>query len=216
MDTGTAVVPEEVTRAEGTFPLEPQSGAVERQFTGLLTEEDAKKIRKKWVGLTPEEALGIDLIAQDPSTDYTSSADFLRHWAYEGILAHMASGFNVGKAVGESMRSLRRLRENHYRLKIRGEFDEMFDVIEQSLQDFTGSHDWKAIVLQLTELDAFVIETQGISISWASRFEEVIGQSRFVKQAVHELYNEWGSGTGEQRKVAAQWIQWLESLLVQT
>lgn len=197
-----------------TFPLAPQPGAVERQFTGLITEEDARRIRKKWTGLTPEEALAVDLIAQDPSTDYTSTADFLRHWAYEGIIAHMAAGFNVGESVGEAMRSLRRLRQNHYRLKVRGEFDEMFDVIEMALDDFTDSHDWDAIIIQLGELDAFLLETQKISMSWAARFEEGIGQSGPVRKAISELQDEWGrSDDGNHRKAAAQWAQWLETLL---
>ncbi len=211
--TGVAVVEEEQQVTPSSFPLAPQPGAVQRQFMGLITEEDARRIKKKWTGLTPEEALAVDLIAQDPSTDYTSSADFLRHWAYEGILAHMAAGFNVGEAVGESMKSLRRMRQHHYKLKIRGEFDEMFEVIEVALDDFTEAHDWDAIILQLSELDIFMVETQSISMSWASRFEEVIGRSRMVRLAVDELHSEWGSSDDdEKRKVAAQWTLWLETL----
>lgn len=190
----------------------PGEGAVQRTYAGILTDEDSRRLRRKVFNITDAEEMAVDTIVQSPHSSYRSFSEFVRHAVYEMVMAWVSAGFPDNMHAAEAVTTLVKARLHAQRLAIRGDFQDSFNTIEQSLMDWAAVGDWTAIVKELAYLDGLIQDTQGLSEKWAWRIESMVVHSQAVRQAVSRLYDAWSVGNDDQRKEADKWTQWIELL----
>lgn len=184
--------------------------AVKDTFSGKLTEEEARRLRRRTITLTEEEVMAVDAIVQHPLTDYTYFSEFVRSAVVQLAMAYVASGFPE-ESVSETVRALQESRRHSARLALRGQFQQNFSQSETALLDWTTNGDWDAIDRELVYLDGIVKSTQMLSTTWAFRMESIIVKSGAVKGAVTAMKDHWTRKKG-QREIARRWVEWLEAL----
>lgn len=193
-------------------PLQEYLGieAVKDTFSGKITEEESRRLRRRTITLTEEEVMAVDAIVQHPNTDYQWFAEFVRSATVQLVMAYVASGF-PDESVSETVRALQESRRHSARLALRGQFQQNFSQSELALMDWTTNGDWEAIDKELTYLDGIVKSTQTLSSAWAFRMESIIVRSAAVRGAVTAMKEHWNRKQG-QRRVARRWVEWLEAL----
>jgi hypothetical protein len=205
--TGRPSVPEIIP----TVLLGLEEGAANRPFLGEMTDSESRRLRRMTINFVTEELLMIDEVVQSPFTEYRSVSGFVRHAITELLYALYGAGF-PSEFVGETVTAMRKMRQHAHRLKLRGEFEESFGTVEESLLDWVETGDWKAIDAQLAQLRGFVEETNKLSTGWGYRLERMVVDSTAVNKATSALYDSWDGEGGEKREKAKQWMAWLESL----
>lgn len=184
--------------------------AVKDTFSGKLTEEEARRLRRRTITLTEEEVMAVDAIVQHPLTDYTFFSEFVRSAVVQLAMAYVASGFPE-RSVSETVKALQESRRHSARLALRGQFQQNFSQSEVALLDWTTNGDWEAIDKELTYLDGIVKSTHELSSAWAFRMESIIVRSAAVKGAIMAMKEHWTRKKG-QRETGARWVEWLEAL----
>lgn len=189
-----------------------ERGAMNRQYTGTLSDNDAKALVSRSYNTTKEEANAVDRIVQSPHTLYVSSGDFVRHAVFELLMAWQAAGF-PDDYNSDTIAHVRAMRDAADRLRLRQQFADIITTYESSLTEGLDTGDYDFIVSTLDTLQGYVDRTP--EEHWRHYVRRVILRSGVVKAAIEALHEavDGGDPSVQQFASAAEhWTLWLEGI----
>ncbi len=189
--------------------LPRSSGALQHQYQGNLSEKEARRLLTTTVRLDADILTIIDEIVGNPSTEYQSRGDFIRHALMMLLNDWMEAGF-PRDYISDIVNRVREEKMNAHRLKMRQEFVDILAVYEQSLSGGSEVGDWTLVLATLGKLQGYVDRTD--DLYWREHVRKIIAQSTVVQHTIGSLY-EASRERKDLQEQAEYWQRWLESLL---
>ena len=197
--------------------LSKDPSPLQRQYVGTLADGDAKSLISRSYNTTKEEAAAVDRIVGSPFTLYISSGDFMRHAAWELLMAYEEAGF-PDDYLPDMVTHIKYMREEAQRLRLRQEFNDILLVYETSLRDGIDNGDYDFILSTLEVLEGYLTRTP--DEHWKHYLKRVVLRSGVIKQAIDAFYD-WSNSDETPLKKAERhkyqvasekWLLWLEGL----
>jgi len=177
---------------------------VDRAFLGKLAdvEKNAGLVRKT-VAITRREELLIDIIVQDPRTEYNHIAEFIRHAISKLIEEWVKKGFD--KRLQEAYSTMRELRLHADQSRSRAELQEMMMQIEEDLDLSTKDGDWESVSSLLGFFDQMVGNAPR---PVRKNIRYMLHRSPSIRRAVYGLLAAGAAWEAQARS----WADWFEAL----
>jgi Arc/MetJ-type ribon-helix-helix transcriptional regulator len=191
-----------------TAMLPRNPGALRQQYQGNLSEKEARRLLTTTVRLDADILTIIDEIVGNPSTEYQSRGDFIRHALMMLLNDWMEAGF-PREYISDVLNRVREEKVNAHRLKMRQEFVDILAVYEQSLSGGSEVGDWSLVLETLARLQGYVDRTD--ETYWREHIRKVIAQSAVVQHTISSLY-EASRERKDLKEPGEYWQRWLESL----
>lgn len=195
-----------VVTPSALLPRNP--GALDHQYQGNLSEKEARRLLTTTVRLDADVLTIIDEIVGNPSTEYQSRGDFIRHALMMLLNDWMEAGF-PRDYISDIVNRVREEKVNAHRLKMRQEFVDILAVYEQSLAGGSEVGDWNLVLETLARLQGYVDRTD--DTYWREHVRKVIAQSTVVQHTINSLY-EASRERLDLKDAGELWQRWLESL----
>lgn len=189
-----------------------ERGALNRQYTGTLSDTDAKALISRSYNTTKDEASAVDRVVQSPLTLYASSGDFVRHAIWELLNAWDQAGF-PDEYVPDITAHVKAMRDAAQRVRLRQQFSDILTTYESSLTEGLDTGDFDLIEATLDTLEGYVVRTP--DPHWQNYLRKVILRSGVVKATIEALVTAVeGKAPGWQQyaRPAEHWALWLEHL----
>ncbi|KKL83039.1 hypothetical protein LCGC14_1978800 [marine sediment metagenome] len=168
-----------------SFPLQQITAeALDRQYAGLPTEAEAKRLTKKYFSIPKELEALADLLVQDSRVLYRSFEDLARHALYELLKAYYDSGY-PNSQLGAELEYEHGIRLQAYRAARRKVLTESMHQFDDELDAARRQGDWKYIVDHLGVVESWIKEAPTESVKHNIRASAV--QSLAIQAAVVSL-----------------------------
>ena len=208
---------EEGAQSPENFPLSLAridiGAAIGRQYIGLPTDAESRRLVRKFFYITREVEALIDRLVQDPRTDYGQFSDFVRHAVHELLYAYYSELGYPDADIGKELDYEASIRSQSYRASRRADLREMIHRYDDELEEAITNIDWKYISEHLDMLDSWLKEAPTLQMEQA--IGGLIFQTPGIKRAIEAL-EKWSVSEDRQlpksvKEQAKRWEGWLES-----
>lgn len=176
-------------------------------FLGKLADsEKATGLVRKTVAITRREEMIIDLIVQDPRTDYQHISQFLRQAIADLIEYWLQRG--IDHRAKEAYNAMRELRFQADQARRRAEIQETLLQIEDELDLATRDGDWETVSRLLRLFDQSL---EGAPRPLRRNMRYTFYRSAPIRRAVYALLDA-GSADPETLALAQAWSDWFETV----